>query len=215
MPSNSQFNPYHEHFLELLNLGNDFNITQFQRILSETFNKIESESFVIDFVAPFVSFVGLSWENEDISIATEHFCSDQIIKFIHKINLNTHRSEGTPKILLTTIPNESHAIGVAMAESIISLNGGHCLPLSSETPHEEIVKAAIFSNCNIVGLSFSGHIESKIEEASLLKIRNALPTEIDLWVGGNPCGNKIADVTYLHLKDIKNQLNEWRLKNIV
>ena len=214
MKINSEFHPYRESYLELLKLGSHFHAVQFQNVLYTTHEKLGSESFIIHYLAPFISFVGLSWENEDISVATEHFCSDQIIRFIHRMNLNTHRAQGTPKVLLTTIPNESHSIGIAMAESILSLNGAECLSLSSETPHDEIVKTAILSKANIVGLSFSGHIDSNKEEESLLNIRKSLPKEIDLWVGGSPNADRINEIRYLHLEDIKDELNEWRLKNI-
>jgi methylmalonyl-CoA mutase cobalamin-binding subunit len=214
MNSNSEPSFYREHYLELLNLSRNFKLLEFQKILSKTYEKLGTESFIIEFIAPFVNFIGLSWENEDISIANEHFCSDQITKFIYRKNIDIHKSQGIPKVLLTTIPNESHAIGIAMAESILSLNGAECLSLCAETPLDEIVKTAIISQSNIIGLSFSGHIEKKIEEASLMEIKKILPKTIDIWVGGSFSGTKIDDVQYLHLEDIKEALADWRIKNI-
>ena len=156
MNLNSEPSFYRDHYLELLNLSRNFKLLEFQKKLSETCEKLGTESFIIEFIAPFVNFIGLSWENEDISIANEHFCSDQITKFIYRKNIDIHKSKGVPKVLLTTIPNECHTIGLAMAEHIISLNGAECLSLTSETPLEEIIKAAIISESNIIGLSFSG-----------------------------------------------------------
>ncbi len=214
MESNFEPNLYREHYLELLKLSRNFKLLEFQSILSSTYEKLGTESFIIEFIAPFVNFVGLSWENEDISIANEHFCSDQISKFIYRKNVDIHKSEGIPKVLLTSIPNESHAIGITMAESILSLNGAKCLSLSAETPLDEIVETAIISQSNIIGLSFSGHIEKNIEEASLIEIKKILPKTIDIWVGGNFSGTKIDGITYLHLDDIKETLANWRIKNI-
>jgi methylmalonyl-CoA mutase cobalamin-binding subunit len=214
MESNFEPNLYRGHYLELLKLSRNFKLLEFQNILSSTYEKLGTESFIIEFIAPFVNFVGLSWENEDISIANEHFCSDQITKFIYRKNIDIHKSEGIPKVLLTTIPNESHTIGISMAETILSLNGAKCLSLSAETPLDEIVETAIISQSNIIGLSFSGHIEKNIEEASLIEIKKILPTTIDIWVGGNFNGTKIDGINYLHLKDIKETLANWRIKNI-
>lgn len=214
MNSNSEPSFYREYYLELLNLSRNFKLLEFQKILSETYEKLGTESFIIEFIAPFINFVGLSWENEDISIANEHFCSDQIIKFIHKKNIDIYKSNGIPKVLLTTIPNESHSIGITLAESILLLNGAECLSLSAETPLDEIVKTAIISQSNIIGLSFSGHIEKNIEETSLIKIKQILPKTIDIWVGGNFSGTKIEGIEYLHLDDIKEKLANWRIKNI-
>jgi methylmalonyl-CoA mutase cobalamin-binding subunit len=214
MESNFEPNLYRGHYLELLKLSRNFKLLEFQNILSSTYEKLGTESFIIEFIAPFVNFVGLSWENEDISIANEHFCSDQITKFIYRKNIDIHKSEGIPKVLLTTIPNESHTIGISMAETILSLNGAKCLSLSAETPLDEIVETAIISQSNIIGLSFSGHIEKNIEEASLIEIKKILPKTIDIWVGGNFNGTKIDGINYLHLKDIKETLANWRIKNI-
>jgi len=214
MSSNLDPSFYREHYLKLLNLSRNFKLVEFQKILSDTYEKLGAESFIIEFIAPFVNFVGLSWENEDISIANEHFCSDQITKFIYRKNVDIHKLEGTPKVLLTTIPNESHAIGITMAESILSVNGAECLSLSAETPLDEIVKTAIISQSNIIGLSFSGHIEKNVEEASLIEIKKILPKTIDIWVGGNFSGTKIDGIKYLHLEDIKETLANWRINNI-
>ena len=214
MHLNNQEYLYREHYIELLGYAKKFDILNFQKTLSNTHLKLSSNSFIIDFIAPFVNFIGLSWENEDISISVEHFCTDQILKFIYGINIKSYNPQGTPKVLLTTIPNEFHSIGIAMAELIISLNGGDVLSLSSETPHSEIVSSAVISNSNIVGLSFSGHINSNHEEDSIIEIVRLLPKNIDLWVGGSPSGNKINDVKYLGLNDIQGALNEWRLNNI-
>jgi methylmalonyl-CoA mutase cobalamin-binding subunit len=214
MESNFEPNLYRGHYLELLKLSRNFKLLEFQNILSSTYEKLGTESFIIEFIAPFVNFVGLSWENEDISIANEHFCSDQITKFIYRKNIDIHKSKGIPKVLLTTIPNESHTIGISMAETILSLNGAKCLSLSAETPLDEIVETAIISQSNIIGLSFSGHIEKNIEEASLIEIKKILPKTIDIWVGGNFNGTKIDGINYLHLKDIKETLANWRIKNI-
>jgi len=214
MNSNIEPSFYREHYLELLDLSRNLKLVEFQKNLSETYEKLGTESFIIEFIAPFVNFVGLSWENEDISIANEHFCSDQITKFIHRKNIDIHKSNGIPKVLLTTIPNESHSIGITMAESILSLNGAECLSLSAETPLDEIVKTAIISQSNIIGLSFSGNITKNIEETSLVEIKKILPKTIDIWVGGNFNGTKIDGIEYLHLEDIKEKLTNWRIKNI-
>ena len=214
MNSNIEPSFYREYYLELLDLARNFKLVEFQKNLSETYEKLGTESFIIEFIAPFVNFVGLSWENEDISIANEHFCSDQITKFIHRKNIDIHKSNGIPKVLLTTIPNESHSIGITMAESILSLNGAECLSLSAETPLDEIVKTAIISQSNIIGLSFSGHIAKNLEETSLVEIKKVLPKTIDIWVGGNFSGTKIDGIEYLHLEDIKEKLANWRIKNI-
>lgn len=214
MNSNIEPSFYREYYLELLDLARNFKLVEFQKNLSETYEKLGTESFIIEFIAPFVNFVGLSWENEDISIANEHFCSDQITKFIHRKNIDIHKSNGIPKVLLTTIPNESHSIGITMAESILSLNGAECLSLSAETPLGEIVKTAIISQSNIIGLSFSGHIAKNLEETSLVEIKKILPKTIDIWVGGNFSGTKIDGIEYLHLEDIKEKLANWRIKNI-
>jgi len=214
MNLNNQEYLYRDHYIELLGYAMKFDILNFQKTLSNTHSKLGLNSFIIDFIAPFVNFIGLSWENEDISISVEHFCTDQIIKFIYGINIKNYNPQGTPKVLLTTIPNELHSIGIAMAESIISLNGAEVLSLSSETPYSEIVSSAVVSNSNIVGLSFSGHIDSDHVEDSIIEIVKLLPKNIDLWVGGNPSGNKIDDVKYLGLIDIQRALNEWRLNNI-
>ena len=47
MSLNSEPSFYRDHYLELLNLSRNFKLLEFQKILSETYDKLGTESFII------------------------------------------------------------------------------------------------------------------------------------------------------------------------
>jgi methanogenic corrinoid protein MtbC1 len=51
-------------------------------------------------------------------------------------------SHGVPRILLTTLPQERHGLGLLMAEAMCVAEGAHCISLGVQTPLIDIVEAA-------------------------------------------------------------------------
>ncbi|MCK7492481.1 MAG: hypothetical protein MZW92_13505 [Comamonadaceae bacterium] len=59
-----------------------------------------------------------------------------------------------PRVLLTTLPEEEHGLGLLMAEALLASEGAQCLSLGTRTPLPDIRLAAMASAADIVALSF-------------------------------------------------------------
>ena len=65
---------------------------------------------------------------------------------------------GTPRVLLTTFPASSTALGLLMVEALLVPEAAQCISLGVQTPLDDIRRAALAHKAHIVALSFSGRV---------------------------------------------------------
>jgi methylmalonyl-CoA mutase cobalamin-binding subunit len=95
------------------------------------------------------------------------------------------RQAGVPRVLLTTVPNEQHGLGLLMVEALLVPEGMQCIALGPQTPLDDIRKAAIAHRAHIVGLSFSAAFPLRLAGEALATLRRQLPPHVTLWAGGD------------------------------
>ena len=98
----------------------------------------------------------------------------------------------TPRVVLTSLPNEQHAMGLLMVEALLSLEGARCILLGTQMPLVEIAHAAAAHRADIVALSFSAAFPARQVPSLLRQLREALPATTTLWVGGSGVGRIAA-----------------------
>jgi MerR family transcriptional regulator, light-induced transcriptional regulator len=89
-----------------------------------------------------------------------------------------------PRVLLTTIPQEPHGLGILMAEALFALEGCKCLSLGVQTPIMDIALAAAAHRADIVALSFTSSLNANLVLDSLSELRAKLPESTAIWAGG-------------------------------
>lgn len=147
-------------------------------------------AFVHDVVVPLTTAVGEAWEQGRFEVFEEHLYTE-VMTNVLRSNLEALRHTGmhqTPTVLLTTIPQELHGLGLLMVESLLTLDGCACISLGTQTPVGDIVQAAAAYDVRVVALSFTNVHSAAVVQNSLRDLRNALPKDISIWVGGScPC----------------------------
>ena len=142
------------------------------------------ERFVTETVPALNRRIGDGWMAGEIAIYEEHLYTElmqnQLRSSIHA--LASRRN--TPHVLLTTVKDEEHLLGLLMAEALLAANGAWCLSLGAQTPVADIVGAATCINIDIVALSFSSAYPWRKARNALVELRAALPGDIELWAGG-------------------------------
>lgn len=173
-------------------------------------------SFVTDLVAPLTTAVGIAWAQGRFEVYEEHFFTEIITGVLrHAIDsLVPQPAMQAPKVLLTTLPQEQHGLGLLMVETLLQLEGCHCVSLGTQTPIADIIQAARAHSVDAVALSFSNVHKAAAVQASLRELRVQLPVITELWVGGACTAlyqEGIAEVKAMrHLSDIQPRVAEWR-----
>ena len=171
------------------------------------------ERFVIDTVPALNRRIGDGWMNGEIAIFEEHLYTE-LAQNLLRSAIHGLGGRGTrPQILLTTVKDEEHMLGLLMVEALLAANGAWCLSLGAQTPIADIVGAARGTTIDIVALSFSGAYPWRKARDALIELRAALPERTALWAGGGGLagrGRGVAGVRIIgDLRDIAPALAEW------
>jgi hypothetical protein len=117
-------------------------------------------------------------------------------------------------VLLTTFPEEPHALGLLMVEAMLTPEGACCVSLGVQTPLDDIRSATAAGQYDIVALSFSSAYPLRRALDGLRSLRAALPPRIELWAGGAgllTAGRKLPGLrVFTSLDDIPAAIADWR-----
>ncbi len=172
--------------------------------------------FVTDLVAPLTTAVGEAWAQGRFEVFEEHLYTEVITGVLrHAIaSLTPLPVPQGPKVLLTTVPQEQHSLGLLMVEALLALEGCTCVSLGTQTPLADIAEAARAHRTDVVALSFSNLHKAALVQASLRELRTQLPARTALWVGGACTALyqwPLAGVsTVQHLSGLQPLVAQWR-----
>ncbi len=183
--------------------------------LKLTLARLGTKQFVTEFATPLCVAVGSAWATHRITTYQEHVFSEQLQQVMYDAIANLpHNELQRPRILLTTLTNEKHKIGLLMAQAYLSVAGMHCVSLGIETPTQELCNAAKAVAADVVGVSFSSAIPLKTAGKMLAELRQMLDPAIALWVGGGAwknCNFDVAGCTvFSSLNEADAALELWR-----
>lgn len=157
---------------------------ELRRHLSQALMRHGLQRFVLDVVAPLNIVIGDAWMRGELAVFEEHLYTEQM-NCVLRHALATIQAQGrAPRVLLTTFPNEVHALGLLMVESLLTVEGAWCVSLGTETPVADVARAGLAHRVHIVALSFSSASSDKQLVAGLTQLRAQLPSELLIWAGG-------------------------------
>lgn len=171
------------------------------------------ERFVSETVPALNRRVGDGWMTGEIEIFEEHLYTELIQNQLRSSIYALAGRGRRPYVLLTTVKDEEHLLGLLMVEALLTANGASCLSLGAQTPVADIIGAARGTTTDIVALSFSGAYPWRKARDTLLELRGALPERTELWVGGAALAGRrrmIPGVRAIdNLRAIKPALMDW------
>jgi DNA-binding transcriptional MerR regulator/methylmalonyl-CoA mutase cobalamin-binding subunit len=142
------------------------------------------QRFVVETVAPLNRAVGEAWMRGELQVFEEHLYTEQLQVALRGAVGSLPRQSGLPRILLTTVPGEQHCIGLLMVDALVSPEGAQCISLGTQTPFEDIRRAALAHKAHVVALSFSMAYPLRQVGDALATLRRQLPPTVALWAGG-------------------------------
>lgn len=198
---------------QVLNLIKAQDVSALRQALEQAMMRQGLQGFVLDTIAPLNQAVGEAWMRGEFEIFEEHLYTEQLQSLLRRAIGNLAQTSGQPRILLTTVPEEQHILGLLMAEALLVLDGASCLSLGTQTPLLDIQMAAQAQSADIVGLSFSSAFPARQIGPQIGQLRELLPDSIELWVGGAgaerlPARPGVVLLNSLH--DALAALHNWR-----
>jgi methanogenic corrinoid protein MtbC1 len=142
------------------------------------------EDFVMRTIAPLVQTVGERWARGELDVYEEHYISQQLIRFLNAEIAKIQITAKEPKVLLATLPGEEHTLGLLMVSAMLSAKDITTINLGSEVPMDQVKYAADKFCVDTVGMTFSGAYQYNQIRNDLIEMRNLIPEDVDIWVGG-------------------------------
>ena len=198
---------------ELLTLIKSHDTPGYQQAMQQRLARQGLLNFVQDTVAPLTRRVGEAWEDGSIEVFEEHLFTELTKRQLRQAIAALPGNSRSPRILLTTVPDELHVLGLLMAEALLVLEGAECIPLGTQMPLLEICRATTAHQADVVALSFSAAFPQRQIPGLLQQLRQALPAEVALWAGGGGVKrlSHIEGVVLLNeLDSALAALNAWR-----
>lgn len=159
-------------------------IDDLRRALSQAALRLGIERFVIEVCAPLNRSVGEAWARGTLEIFEEHLYTESMQAVLRNAIGSVPEPATQPRVLLTTVPNEAHGLGLLMAEALLALDGCHCTSLGTQTPIGDIALAAATQEADVVALSFSAILNPNQVLEALAELRARLSPQTEIWVGG-------------------------------
>lgn len=151
--------------------------------LQQRLAQVGLQLFVLDTVGSLVRQVGHDWATGALQIHQEHVFTEVVTRVLRQAIAQLPRGRG-PVVLLTTLPDEPHSLGLLMLECLMSLHGARCINMGTQMPMLEIVRGAQAHQAEVIALSFSAAFPARVATPLVRQLRAALPASIQLWAGG-------------------------------
>ena len=174
-----------EDLTELLALIKQHDAAGYQQAMQQRLARQGLQRFVQDTVSPLTRQVGEAWEDGSFEVFEEHLFTELTKRLLRQAIAALPGGPRRPRVLLTSVPDETHVLGLLMAEALFALEGAECIPLGTQMPLLEIARAAEAHHADIVALSFSVAFPQRQIPALLQQLRMVLPASTQLWVGGS------------------------------
>jgi DNA-binding transcriptional MerR regulator/methylmalonyl-CoA mutase cobalamin-binding subunit len=189
---------------------------QLRHWLSQATLRLGLAQVVNELVSPLNVLIGEAWARSELQVFEEHIYTESVTSVLRSAinSIPATAGPGHPRVLLTTFSQETHGLGLLMAETLLALEGCHCVSLGVQTPVTDIVLAAAADKSDIVGLSFSASLKMHQVLRNLQELREKLPASTHIWAGGgNPALSRLSmpGITPVpELALIKPLLVQWR-----
>jgi DNA-binding transcriptional MerR regulator/methylmalonyl-CoA mutase cobalamin-binding subunit len=177
-----------------------------EREFRREWNRLGALEFVQDRATPYLRQLGSAWANGEMSVAEEHYASEQIRDFLsNKWRSMADRAEG-PRTLFVAPEGEHHALGLHLAAVVFGLAGWRIVFLGPNTPADEVTKLCCERDIGAVAATIASSYDLDQATAYFDELDRNCPSDIELIGGGYDLPDAPDRVKYF---DSLDDLYDW------
>jgi MerR family transcriptional regulator, light-induced transcriptional regulator len=155
---------------------------------------------VDELVVPLLNRIGLLWEAGEVGPASEHVATAVLRRFLDFLLGTFGRSEGGPVMIVGTPAGHRHEFGALLAAVVGAAEGWDVVLLGADLPAAEIAEATRRKGGLIVALSAIHPIEDPGLPEELEVLREQLPGDVEILIGGPTAGFHSATIQRLGVR---------------
>jgi len=188
------------------------------RLLEDAVRKMGLAGFITERMPDMNTNVGLAWARGQLEVYEEHLYSELVQQVVRahlaQVPAPAPAAVRGPRVLLATLPPETHALGLLMVHCLLTLEACPCISLGTRVPLAQLVTAASAFRADVVGLSFTASMNPRLVLRGLEQLRAELPPTVAIWAGGSSpvlARHRLGGVQVMpHLRDALPALAHWR-----
>jgi DNA-binding transcriptional MerR regulator/methylmalonyl-CoA mutase cobalamin-binding subunit len=174
-----------EDFIRLgLEASKVYDSDRLRRLLQRARQQFGQRGMLHHVICPLIESIGREWQAGNLRPAHEHVATSVVRELLMTPVPGSQTAEGAPEIIITTPAGEMHELGAMLAASSARDLGWKITYLGPNLPIEEIAACARARKAQAVALSVVYPEKCPITEDKLRRLRQLLPEEIFLFVGG-------------------------------
>ena len=158
-----------------------------QRLLALQLSALGAVPFARTVAMPLVHEIGERWAAQRMRVASEHLATAVLRSMLGSALQPSATALRGARIVFATLAGERHELGLLMAAISAMGAGANPLYLGPEVPIEDLLYAVSRCGAAVVALSIVGAPASEVT-GSLAALRDGLPGDVHLWVGGSGAG---------------------------
>lgn len=139
---------------------------------------------VNEVLSPLLREVGERWHSGRFTIAQERLVTAAVRKQVASVLDTYNRISTGPLMVLTTVTDERHELGILMCALIAASRGLRCLYLGPDLPAADIALVGEKTGAAVVTLSFVMSEDTTQTAEQLAEVARLLPSSTELWIGG-------------------------------
>jgi methanogenic corrinoid protein MtbC1 len=153
-------------------------------LLKAAYKKQAAHSYCDNFLGPLLTLIGQMWADDKLNVRHEHYFSYILEKYLRSLRPKSENGNWVvKKILLCSLEQELHVLGLYMAELICKVNGVEMVFLGANTPVDDIVKTANSMAVDAVGMTMSLSSANIKTEKVIQEMKSQLPDSVKVVVG--------------------------------
>lgn len=172
---------YHDYFQSLIH-GDKYKC---RAVVTDLFDKnIEIKNLYENLYQRSLYQVGKLWENNEISVATEHLATSitsGLMTLSYPVIFNSEKNG--KRVIVAATANEFHEIGSRMVADLLEMNGWDSYFLGANTPLEDLLKLIEEKQPDLLAFSVAVYFNLKELKRIISTIVRAYPS-LSIVVGG-------------------------------
>lgn len=169
---------------EVLNFLKQFDLDAIDRLLVWERHRQSLQEFIAQTVAPLVTAIGEAWARGEIEVYHEHLCTNVLLRRLLAEIGAAQPVPGYPRIVFATPSEETHLLGLLMAQAVLAEQGAECIDVGANIPLHDLEMAVGGAQADILALSFSFAYPKWRVRPILKHLRERLPATVEIWAGG-------------------------------
>jgi len=193
-------------------------IAALRAALDQKLDHLGLRLFLSDVLTPLNAEVGTAWAAGTLPIFKEHLYVEAVQVMLRDAIANLPPARRRPRVLFTTLPSEQHSLGLLMIHALYRHALVDSASLGTQTPPADIVEAVNFHSADAVALSFSSAFPRAALQREVRELRNTLPGNVALWIGGAGVQRLRQRIDGTHagcsIETALDLLQAWRTENL-